>query len=60
MKNLMKAALVLGAVAVTGACKMPAKYECTITDAKTGVVLKKVKVNSKAECDAIALGVGLK
>jgi hypothetical protein len=55
MKNAMKIALVLGALTATGACKLPKKYECTIKDAKTGQVIKKVGVNSKAECDALAL-----
>ena len=42
------------ASASLGACKYAKKYECTIT--KNGVVVYKGKVNSQAECDAIALG----
>lgn len=55
MKRFMGAALALGAVLSTGACKMQPRYECTIRDAKTGEVIKKVKVVYKSECQAYLL-----
>jgi hypothetical protein len=56
MKIFGTVALIVLASATLGGCKLPKKYVCTIRDAKTGQVIKKVNVNSKAECDAIALG----
>ena len=56
MKTIGTLALAAAAAALVGGCSLPKKYECTIKNAQTGQVLKKVKVNSKAECDAIALG----
>lgn len=44
-------------VASLGACEYLKKYECTISDPRTGEVLKKVKVNYKEECNAFLLGV---
>lgn len=58
MKNVVRMMLVAGTLASVGACNYPKKYECTIRDANTGKVIEKVKVNSRAECDAIALGAG--
>lgn len=57
MKSVVVLTLAVAAAATLGGCSMPKKYECTIRDAKTGAVIKKVKVNYKSECDAIALGV---
>lgn len=54
MKNIGIMSLAVLASASLGACSYPKKYECTIT--KNGAVVYKGKVNSKAECDAIALG----
>lgn len=54
MKGIGILALAVVASASLGACSYGKKYECTIT--KNGVVVYKGKVNSKAECDAIALG----
>jgi hypothetical protein len=55
MKKIMCAALALGAVLATGACKMQPRYECIIRDAKTGEIIKKVKVVYKSECQAFLL-----
>lgn len=53
MKKLITTGAALAAVLATGACKMPAKYECTIKDAKTGEVIKKYKVQYKSQCIAL-------
>lgn len=53
MKKLFTAAAALAAVMTASACKMPAKYECTIRDAKTGEVIKKYKVQYKSQCIAL-------
>ena len=53
MKKLITGTAVLFAVMTAGACKMPAKYECTIRDAKTGEVIKKYKVQYKSQCIAL-------
>ncbi len=55
MRKFMGAALALGAVLATGACKMQPQYECIIRDAKTGEVIKKVKVVYKSECQVYLL-----
>jgi outer membrane protein assembly factor BamE (lipoprotein component of BamABCDE complex) len=54
MKSIAILSLAVVAAASLSACSYPKKYECTIT--KNGKVVYKGKVNSKAECDAIALG----
>jgi hypothetical protein len=53
MKKLITGAAALVAVMTASACKMPAKYECTIKDAKTGEVIKKYKVQYKSQCIAL-------
>lgn len=55
MKRFITVAAVLVAVTTTSACKMPAKYECIVKDAKTGEVIKKYKVAFKEHCQAFAL-----
>ncbi|HYG48743.1 MAG TPA: hypothetical protein VD846_12490 [Allosphingosinicella sp.] len=55
MKKLIVAAAALVALTTTAGCKMPAKYECIVKDAKTGEVIKKYKVAFKEECQAFAL-----
>jgi hypothetical protein len=52
MKKFICAALALGAVLATGACKAQPRYECVIRDAKTGEVIRRVKVVYKTECQA--------
>jgi hypothetical protein len=53
-RSLYISAIVMAALAISG-CKFQKQYECTITDVRTGKVIRKVKVNFKSECDAIAL-----
>lgn len=57
MNTYAKLSLGVLAAFTLGACEFQKQYECTITDPATGEVLKKVKVNYKSECAAIALGV---
>ncbi len=53
MKKLIMGAAALGTVMTASACKMPARYECTIKDAVTGQVIKKYKVQYKSQCIAL-------
>ena len=55
MKKFICAALALGAVLATGACKAQPRYECVIRDAKTGEVIRRVKVVYKSECQVYLL-----
>lgn len=52
MKKLIMGAAALGAVMTATACKMPAKYECTVRNAQTGEVIRKYKVAFKSQCIA--------
>jgi hypothetical protein len=52
MKKLITAAAVLAAGMTATACKMPAKYECTVRNAQTGEVIRKYKVQYKSQCIA--------
>lgn len=55
MKRLITVAVAAIAVLATGGCKAQKRYECVIRDAKTGEVIKKVKVVYKEECQAFLL-----
>lgn len=54
MKRLVIAASLLCMLGLS-ACKMQKQYECTIRDARTGEIIRKVKVVYKSECQAYAL-----
>lgn len=55
MKRFVTLSLVALATSTLGACKAQPRYECTIRDARTGEVIRRVKVVYKSECDALAL-----
>jgi predicted small secreted protein len=55
MNKLMILAAALGVVTTTGACKAQKQYECIIRDARTGEVIRRVKVVYKSECQVYLL-----
>jgi|GEM_PF-2717035 type IV pilus biogenesis protein CpaD/CtpE len=54
MKIVVQSVLLVVLATTLSGCKFQPQYECTITDARTGQVIKKVKVNYKSECDTLA------
>jgi hypothetical protein len=55
MKKFIMAAAAAVVVLTTGGCKAQKRYECVIRDARTGEVIRRVKVVFKEECQAFAL-----
>ena len=54
MKIVVQTVLLVALATTVSGCEFQKQYECTITDVRTGQVIKKVKVNYKEECDSLA------